>query len=80
MDIASWWSRVSADDRRHLFRHNGDSVPEGLRARLVLAGAAESSSDWWVADGEDPTQFTLADEVVDWIEAAANDESEDGMA
>jgi hypothetical protein len=39
----------------------------------VNAGQADPS--WWAGETSDDAQSQLTDEAIDWIEAAANDES-----
>jgi hypothetical protein len=54
--------------------HNGEALPDALVAEILRITGGERHTQWWKgpsAEGE--TQLT--DEVVDWIETVANDES-----
>ena len=46
-----------------------------MLSKIVAAGGSVTSSAWPVGESE-PDGFFLSDEAVDWIAAAANDESD----
>ena len=74
MNVAQWWPKLKPETRALLMESNGDLVPADVIAEILDAGGSASSSDWWVA-GEDSSEFYLADDVTDWIEAVANGET-----
>jgi hypothetical protein len=73
MNIQDWWPRLDASTRQWLVENNGDIVPPDVQARIAAVAEAAVAGDSWLGDG-DPAQYSLSDEAVDWIEAAANGE------
>lgn len=61
MSIQEWWPKLEPVTREWLIANNGDDVPGDVSAEIVRAGGPE----------------LLTDEDIDWIEAAANDETPD---
>jgi hypothetical protein len=75
MGELEWWSRLDPDAKAWLFDHNGEAVSPDVLIKIAAAGGSVHSGAWWVGEsGADG--FFLSDEGVDWIEAAANDESD----
>jgi hypothetical protein len=53
--------------------HNGEPLPDDLIAEILSVTGGEHNARWWTGPSvEGETQLT--DEVVDWIEAVANDD------
>ncbi|MDR6867071.1 hypothetical protein J2Y69_001670 [Microbacterium resistens] len=74
MNLAQWWAALSEADRDHLIAHNGEPLAPDLRERVLAAGrqGQDAPAGSGLFDPDDPS--TLADAVVDWVEAVANDE------
>ena len=75
MEIIEWWPKLDSDAKAWLIAHNGEAVSPDVLGKIVGAGGAVTSSAWWVGESG-PDGFFLSDEAVDWIETAANDESD----
>jgi hypothetical protein len=74
MDFPQIWLHLTSSSRSWLMEHNGEALPDALVAEILRITGGERHTQWWKgpsAKGE--TQLT--DEVVDWIETVANDES-----
>ena len=78
MNVAEWWPKLKSETRALLKENNGDVVPAEVIAEIMDAGGSDVSSDWWVV-GEESSDFYLADDVTDWIEAVANGEAPEQM-
>ncbi|MFE4725578.1 hypothetical protein [Microbacterium sp. NPDC056736] len=74
MGTIEWWAKVDSDAKAWLIAHNGEAVSSEVLSKIAAAGGADTSSAWWVGESG-PDGIFLSDEAVDWIEAAANDES-----
>lgn len=75
MEIIEWWPTLDSDAKAWLIAHNGEAVSPEVLSKIVAAGGSVTSSALWV--GESGTEgLFLSDEAVDWIETAANDESD----
>jgi len=75
MEIIEWWPKLDSEARAWLVAHNGEAVSPEVLSKIVAADGSGTSNAWWVGESG-PDGFFLSDEAVDWIEAAANDESE----
>lgn len=68
------WPQLSRNTRAWLIDHNGETVPAEIVSEIErLAGPLASQPVWGepLSDGG----FALADEVTDWVEQTANEES-----
>jgi len=65
MATRAWWDRLDAGVQEWLMDNNGVQLPAEVADTILAAG------------GEAAAGRALPDEVVDWIEAVANDESPD---
>jgi hypothetical protein len=73
MSIDEWWARLSPEVREWLIAHNGEPLSPEVAAAIERAGGTRDADAWAIApDSSQP--FELSDEVVDWIEAVANEE------
>jgi hypothetical protein len=76
MGIEEWWPKLDPSTREWLITHNGEALPPEIIGEIRRAGgsvpAVESSIG---ANGR--SGFVFADDVVDWIDAVANDELPD---
>ena len=77
MDIPSLWPSLTAGTRAWLIDHNGEGLSPAVVHELAAANGGSIDSNWWAEDAEEPQ--TLTDELVDWIEAVANDEEPDSV-
>jgi hypothetical protein len=75
MEIIEWWPKLDSDAKAWLIAHNGEAVSPEIVSKIEAAGGSVTSSEWWVGESA-PDGFFLSDDAVDWIEAAANDESD----
>jgi hypothetical protein len=75
MEIIEWWPRLDSDAKAWLIAHNGEAVSADVLSKIVAAGGSVTSNEGWVGESG-PDGFFLSDEAVDWIETAANDESD----
>jgi len=75
MEIIEWWPSLDSDAKGWLIAHNGEAISPEVLNKIVAAGGSVNSSAWWVGESG-PDGFFLSDEAVDWIEAAANEESD----
>jgi hypothetical protein len=66
---------LDRDAKAWLIAHNGEAVSPEVLSKIVAAGSSLSSSAWWVGESG-PDDFYLSDEAADWIETAANEESD----
>jgi len=73
MNIQDWWPRLDEPTQQWLIENNGDTVPPDIQARIATAAGAPAANSSWIGDAN-PAHFSLSDEAVDWIEAAANGE------
>jgi hypothetical protein len=74
MEMIEWWPKLDSDAQGWLVAHNGEAVAPDVVTKIEAAGGSVDSNAWWVGESG-PDAFFLSDEAVDWIEAAANDES-----
>jgi hypothetical protein len=75
MDISEWWPKLSDSARAWLVAHNGEPIPDDVARQILAATDGTTDPAWWAGDSTDG-ESQLTDEAVDWIESAANDESE----
>jgi hypothetical protein len=75
MEIIEWWPTLDSDAKAWLIAHNGEAVSPEVLSNIVAAGGSVTSSALWVGESG-PDGLFLSDEAVDWIETAANDESD----
>jgi hypothetical protein len=75
MEIIEWWPKLDSDAKAWLIAHNGEAVSPEIVSKIEAVGGSVASSEWWVGESG-PDGFFLSDDAVDWIEAAANDESD----
>ena len=75
MEIFEWWARLDADAKAWLIAHNGEAVSPEVLSKIRAVGGSVTSSAWQVGESGPDGAF-LSDEAVDWIETAANDESD----
>lgn len=75
MDVATWWPKVSPSTRAWLITHNGERLPDDVVREVMSVNAGQADPSWWAGETSDDAQSQLTDEAIDWIEAAANDES-----
>ncbi|WP_214467821.1 hypothetical protein [Microbacterium flavescens] len=74
MEIVEWWPKLDSDAKAWLIAHNGEPVSPEVLSEIIAVGGSVNSGAWVGESG--PDGFFLSDEAVDWIEAAANDESD----
>ncbi|MET4060980.1 hypothetical protein ABIB35_002538 [Arthrobacter sp. UYP6] len=74
MSIQTWWARLAQETRDWLIANNGSAIPERIRDRIEQAGGPASGSVWWRSEEGTFGSF-MPDAAIDWIEAAANDET-----
>jgi hypothetical protein len=75
MEIIEWWPKLDSEAKAWLIAHNGEAVSPQVLSQIRAADGSVTPSAWWVGESG-PDGFHLSDEAVDWIEAAANDESD----
>lgn len=75
VDLEQWWPNLSPPEQQWLIDHNGESLSSELQIAVIRAGGSFSPDTWWSDSGNESPGFTLTDEAVDWIEAAANGET-----
>ena len=75
MEIIEWWRRLDSDAKEWLIAHNGEAISPEVLKNIITAGGSVTSDARWVGESG-PDGFFLSDEAVDWIETAANDESD----
>ena len=73
MENAQWWSKLLPSTRDWLIENNGDRVPAHLVEEIRQAGGPTPSEAASTDDGEAVGGY-FPDEIIDWIEAAGNDE------
>jgi hypothetical protein len=66
---------LDSDAKAWLIAHNGEAVSPEVMNEIAAAGGSVTSSAGWVGESG-PDGFYFSDEAVDWIETAANDESD----
>lgn len=76
MDIEQWWPRLDPSTRKWLIAHNGEAVPPEILSEIRRAGGAVPSGEP-ATGGSGESGIVFADDVVDWIEAVANEERPD---
>jgi hypothetical protein len=70
MDFAKVWRRLSPDTREWLAEHNGEPLTSEIVTEIVALNG--NARPFWIVDSSDGP--SLADDAVDWVEAAANGE------
>lgn len=73
MKLHEWWPLVSAETRKWLIAHNGETLTPPVTTEIMSATGGATESGWWAGQPADGLQLT--DAAVDWIEAVANGES-----
>lgn len=63
MTTRAWWDSLDARNQQWLMDNNGVQLPAEVADAILAAG------------GEAAAGRALPDEVIDWIEAVANEES-----
>jgi hypothetical protein len=71
MSIEKWWPELSVQSREWLVEHNGEPVDPAVYADIATVTGGQA---WTLMQANTGGGHLLADESVDWIEAAANDE------
>ncbi len=75
MDISQWWPGLPDSTRAWLIAHNGEPLPDEVVRQILAVTSGTTDPSWWAGDSTDG-QSQLTDGAVDWIESAANEESE----
>ena len=73
MENAQWWSKLLPSTRDWLIANNGDRVPAHIIEEIRQAGGPIPSETGPTDEGQASDGY-YPDEVIDWIEAAGNDE------
>jgi hypothetical protein len=73
MSIEQWWTKLQPSTREYLIDNNGDVVPAEVVAEIAEVGGPDSTDSWW-ADQNGASGHYFPDDVIDWVEAIANDE------
>jgi hypothetical protein len=61
MNIEEWWPKLTSETRTWLIANNGDAIPADILDEITSAGRNAATHQ-------------LADDEIDWIEAAGNGE------
>lgn len=76
MTIDTWWPQLTDSTRDWLIEHNGEPLAPDVKAEILEITGGSTDPTGWAGDTSDDGESELTDEAVDWIEAAANAESE----
>ncbi len=74
MTIEAWWPQLRPETRAWLIANNGDAVPSVIVQEIAALGGPAVDGAWW-SDADGASGRTMPDHAVDWVEAAANDET-----
>jgi hypothetical protein len=75
MRIEEWWPKLDPATQEWLIANNGDVVPATVLGQIAEAGGDVTPGSSSIDDNV-PGGVLLSDAAVDWIEEAANQETD----